>query len=174
MSVVEERSYVEEARREKRAALEARGIPAFAYRYERSHTAGAALALYRDEMGEAGPRVRVAGRLDSLRSKGKTAFGHLEDPSGRIQVYFRQDVLNEAYDLVQGLLAHSKPVWLLLGVRREGAILYCAVEWARKGRAAPSYSVVEMRLDGSLVITSTASESAQAARAALDRVGGAQ
>ena len=101
MSVVEERSYVEEARREKRAALEARGIPAFAYRYERSHTAGAALALYRDEMGEAGPRVRVAGRLDSLRSKGKTAFGHLEDPSGRIQVYFRQDVLNEAYDLVR-------------------------------------------------------------------------
>ena len=52
-------------------------------------------------MGEAGPRVRVAGRLDSLRSKGKTAFGHLEDPSGRIQVYFRQDVLNEAYDLVR-------------------------------------------------------------------------
>ena len=30
MSVVEERSYVEEARREKRAALEARGIPAVA------------------------------------------------------------------------------------------------------------------------------------------------
>ena len=34
MSTVEERSYVEAARREKRAALEARGIPAFAYRYE--------------------------------------------------------------------------------------------------------------------------------------------
>ena len=101
MSAVEERSYVEEARREKRAALEARGIPAFAYRYERSHTAAAALALYQDEMGENGPRVRVAGRLDSLRSKGKTAFGHLEDPSGRIQVYFRQDVLDQGYDLVR-------------------------------------------------------------------------
>jgi lysyl-tRNA synthetase, class II len=101
VSAVEERSYVEEARREKRAALEARGIPAFAYRYERSHTAAAAVALYRDQMGENGPRVRVAGRLDSLRSKGKTAFGHLEDPSGRIQVYFRQDVLNDAYDLVR-------------------------------------------------------------------------
>jgi lysyl-tRNA synthetase, class II len=101
VSVVEERSYVEEARREKRAAVEARGIPAFAYRYERSHTAAGALALYRDEMGEAGPRVRVAGRLDSLRSKGKTAFGHLEDASGRIQVYFRQDVLDDGYDLVR-------------------------------------------------------------------------
>jgi lysyl-tRNA synthetase class 2 len=101
VSAVEERSYVEEARREKRAALEARGIPAFAYRYERSHTAAGALALYRDDMGEAGPRVRVAGRLDGLRSTGKTAFGHLEDPSGRIQVYFRQDVLKDGYDLVR-------------------------------------------------------------------------
>ncbi|HEX6106400.1 MAG TPA: lysine--tRNA ligase [Gemmatimonadales bacterium] len=95
MSTVEERSYVEAARREKRAALEARGITPFAYRYERTHTAAEALALYRDEMGESGPRVRVAGRLDSLRSKGKTAFGHVEDPSGRIQAYFRQDVLGE-------------------------------------------------------------------------------
>ena len=101
MSAVEERSYVEEARREKRTALEGRGIPAFAYRYERSHTAADALALYRDEMGEDGPRVRVAGRLDRLKSQGKTAFGHIEDVSGRIQVYFRRDVLGDGYELVQ-------------------------------------------------------------------------
>jgi lysyl-tRNA synthetase class 2 len=101
VSAVEERTYVEEARREKRAALEARGIVPFAYRYERSHTAVAAIPLYRDEMGEKGPRVRVAGRLVALRPKGKTAFGHIEDLSGRIQVYFRQDALGEAYDLVR-------------------------------------------------------------------------
>ncbi|HEX2223182.1 MAG TPA: OB-fold nucleic acid binding domain-containing protein, partial [Thermoanaerobaculia bacterium] len=93
MSTVEERSYLEAARREKRVALEARGITPFAYRYERTHTAAEALALYRDEMGETGPVVRVAGRLDSLRSQGKTAFGHLEDATGRIQVYFRRDLL---------------------------------------------------------------------------------
>ena len=101
MSTVEERSYVEAARREKRAALEARGVAAFAYRYERTHSAADALELYRDEMGEAGPAVRVAGRLDSFRSKGKTAFGHLEDPSGRIQLYFRQDILGEDYEVVR-------------------------------------------------------------------------
>ena len=101
MSTVEERSYVEAARREKRAALEARGVRAFAYRYERSHSAADALGLYQDDMGEAGPRVRIAGRLDSLRSKGKTAFAHLEDPSGRIQVYLRQDALGDAYELVR-------------------------------------------------------------------------
>jgi lysyl-tRNA synthetase, class II len=101
LSTVEERSYLEAARREKRAALEARGITPFAYRYERTHTAAEALALYRDEMGDTGPVVRVAGRLDSLRSQGKTAFGHLEDASGRIQVYFRRDVLGDAYELVR-------------------------------------------------------------------------
>jgi lysyl-tRNA synthetase class 2 len=103
VSTVEERSYVEAARREKRAALEAMGVQPFAYRYERTHTAADAVAAYRDGMGDAGPRVRIAGRLDRLGSHGKTTFGHLEDPSGRIQVYFRQDALGEHYDIV-GLL----------------------------------------------------------------------
>jgi lysyl-tRNA synthetase class 2 len=99
----DDRSFVEAARRAKRAALEAAGIPAFAYRYERSHRAADALALYRDEMGDAGPPVSVAGRIDSIRSKGKTAFLHLEDPSGRIQVYLRRDDLGERWTLVEQL-----------------------------------------------------------------------
>ncbi len=52
-------------------------------------------------MGESGPRVRVAGRLDRFGSHGKTAFGHLEDPSGRIQIYFRRDALGPHYELVE-------------------------------------------------------------------------
>jgi lysyl-tRNA synthetase class 2 len=98
-----ERSFVEAARRQKRAALEAAGVPAFAYRYERSHSAAEALAQYRDEMGEEGPAVSVAGRIDSLRSKGKTAFLHLEDASGRIQVYLRRDALGPLWDVVEQL-----------------------------------------------------------------------
>jgi lysyl-tRNA synthetase class 2 len=101
VSITEERSYVEAARREKRAALEARGVPAFAYRYRRTHTALEALAEYRDDMGEDGPIVSVAGRLAELRSHGKTIFAHLEDVSGRIQVYFRQDGLGELWRLVE-------------------------------------------------------------------------
>jgi lysyl-tRNA synthetase, class II len=100
VSTVEERSYVEAARREKRAALEALGIQPFAYRYERTHTGAEALAAYRDEMGEDGPEVSIAGRIESWRPKGKVVFGHIEDPSGRIQVYLRRDVLGERYDLV--------------------------------------------------------------------------
>ena len=101
MSAVEERSFVEAARREKRAALEALGIQPFAYRYDRSHTAEQALRAYQDSMGENGPAIAVAGRIAAIRSQGKTMFAHLEDPSGRIQVYFRKDALGDAWDLVQ-------------------------------------------------------------------------
>jgi lysyl-tRNA synthetase class 2 len=101
VSGVDERTYVETSRRDKRAALEALGVPAFAYRFERSHTARDALALYRDEQGEHGPPVVIAGRIESLRHQGKTAFAHLEDGTGRIQVYFRRDRLGPAWELVE-------------------------------------------------------------------------
>jgi lysyl-tRNA synthetase class 2 len=91
------RSYVEEARRAKRAALEAMGVPAFAYRYDRTHRAAEAVAAYGDPMGDDGPLVRVAGRLVAWRAQGKTAFGHVEDSSGRIQLYFRADRLGDQW-----------------------------------------------------------------------------
>jgi lysyl-tRNA synthetase class 2 len=99
----EERSFVEAARRENRAALEAVGVPAFAYRFERSHTAAGALEAYRDEMGDQGPRVSIAGRIDSIRSQGKTAFFHVADASGRIQIYLRRDLLGEQWPTVERL-----------------------------------------------------------------------
>ena len=93
-----ERGFVEAARRSNRTALEARGVAPYAYRFERSHLAAEASALYQDAMGEAGPEVIVAGRLAALRSQGKTMFAHLEDPSGRIQLYLRQDALADAWE----------------------------------------------------------------------------
>jgi lysyl-tRNA synthetase class 2 len=95
------RSYVEEARREKLIALTELGVNPFAYRYERTHTAAEALGLYADTMDDAGPEVAVAGRLVSMRGKGKTAFGHIEDASGKIQLYFKQDTLGSVYDIVK-------------------------------------------------------------------------
>jgi lysyl-tRNA synthetase class 2 len=103
VSAVEERSYIEAARREKRAALEAAGVPAFAYRYDRTHSVAEARALYRDEMGDEGPQVALAGRIVSLRSQGKTSFVDLEDGSGRIQLYLRRDELGEHYQLLAHL-----------------------------------------------------------------------
>lgn len=84
MTVVEERTYVEAARREKLRALADRGIAPFAYRFARSHDAAEALAAF-DESKEVS--VRVAGRLVALRPHGKTTFAHLADRSGKIQLY---------------------------------------------------------------------------------------
>ncbi|MEO6067503.1 MAG: lysine--tRNA ligase [Gemmatimonadota bacterium] len=97
----EDRSFVESHRRETREKIEALGVRPFAYRFDRSHHAADAMALYQDAMGEAGPEVAVAGRVVSFRSQGKTAFGHLEDPTGRIQGYFRADALGAAFELVK-------------------------------------------------------------------------
>ena len=66
----DDRSFVEAHRRETRAKIEALGVAPFAYRYDRSHSASEALALYQDAMGEDGPEVAVAGRVVSWRSPG--------------------------------------------------------------------------------------------------------
>ena len=103
MSAVEERSYVETARRDKRAALEAAGVPAFAYRYDRTHTVAQARALFRDEMGDQGPVVSLAGRIARRAPQGKTTFLDLEDGSARIQLYLRQNELGEHYQMLEHL-----------------------------------------------------------------------
>jgi len=97
----ETRSFVEDARRATLDELRAAGIEPFGYSFKRTSTAAAAVAAYDDAMGEDGPEVAVAGRLVSYRRQGKTAFAHLEDVSGRLQLYFRQDALGPAWGLVQ-------------------------------------------------------------------------
>ncbi len=90
-------------RREKLAALAEAEIPAFGYRFDRSHTSSEAIALFEaaeeagtlDEDGY-GETVRVAGRIVAWRGHGKTSFSHIEDGFGRIQLYFRRDDLGDA------------------------------------------------------------------------------
>jgi len=92
-------SFVEAARREKLAELVKRGVVPFAYRFDRTGMVQAALEGFRD----ADPTVhRLAGRLILLRAMGKTTFGHLEDRSGKIQVYFKVDAVGaEQYEVVK-------------------------------------------------------------------------
>ena len=95
-------SQPERHRREKRAALESLGVRPFAYRFARSHSTRAARALYQDAMGDDGPEVTVAGRIQAWRPKGKVVFGHVEDEAGRLQVYLRGDDLGpDTWAMVQ-------------------------------------------------------------------------
>ena len=96
-----ERTYVEAARRETRARIEALGVRPFGYGFARSHLAADALLEWNDAMGDRGPAVSVAGRIAALRGQGKTIFAHLEDVSGRIQLYFKRDVMDGAWPLVE-------------------------------------------------------------------------
>ena len=89
----DEQNFVLKARREKHDALIDRGVPPFAYGYERTHTAAAAIAAL--GAADEGERVSVAGRIVAWRGQGKTIFAHLADDSGRIQLYFRKDDLGE-------------------------------------------------------------------------------
>ena len=90
----EDLNFVQRARREKLEQLTARGIAPYAYSFDRSHKAAAAVTALA-EGAEEEPAVRVAGRLVAWRAHGKTAFAHLADDSGRIQLYFRRDALGD-------------------------------------------------------------------------------
>ncbi|MGH7566394.1 MAG: OB-fold nucleic acid binding domain-containing protein, partial [Gemmatimonadota bacterium] len=72
-------------RREKLAALEQRGVDPYPSSWRVDDTAAALVGSFCDD----GPAAsaRVAGRVVSMRSHGKTSFLHLADGSGRIQVY---------------------------------------------------------------------------------------
>lgn len=90
----EELNFVQQARRDKLDALVTAGVQAFAYSFDRSHEAAQAVTSLPDGQ-EDGGEVRVAGRLVAWRGHGKTAFAHLADGSGRIQLYFRKDELGD-------------------------------------------------------------------------------
>jgi len=104
----EEGSELRETRLQKLEALKERGVRAYAYDFDRTHRAAAAVESFEDaeEAGELtddgdGERVRVAGRMVAYRGHGRSAFADLEDGSGRIQVYLREDVLGaEAFELL--------------------------------------------------------------------------
>lgn len=90
----QELNFVMKARREKLERLRASGVEPFAYTFDRTHSSLQAIAALGD--GDEGPQVSVAGRLVSWRGQGKTAFAHLVDMDGRIQLYFRRDELGDA------------------------------------------------------------------------------
>ncbi len=81
------------ARRVKLEKLIDLGVNPFGGRFDRSHVAA---DILRDFERLEEQRVRVAGRITGMRGHGKVSFADLQDGSGKIQLYVRQDVLGEA------------------------------------------------------------------------------
>ena len=77
--MTDELNFVQRARREKLDALIERGVPPFAYGFDRTHVAAAAVRLLPADQHEEGEAVRVAGRIVAWRAHGKTTFAHIAE-----------------------------------------------------------------------------------------------
>jgi lysyl-tRNA synthetase class 2 len=103
MTETGEAQHVIRARRDKLRRLRELGVEPYAYGFEPTCTAEQAIRGY--EGGAAAEEVlncRLAGRVRSYRPHGKSTFVHIEDRTGRIQVYFRRDILGDGgYELVK-------------------------------------------------------------------------
>ncbi|MEX0750708.1 MAG: amino acid--tRNA ligase-related protein, partial [Dehalococcoidia bacterium] len=89
-------------RMEKLQRIRARGIDPYPPRVVRTHTSEEAVAAFEawEAAGSAGdaPHVSVTGRVTARRDMGKAAFMDLRDGTGRIQAFFKRDVLGDAFE----------------------------------------------------------------------------
>jgi len=88
-------------RRAKLDALRANGSIAFPTDFRRNVVAGELLVEYaqktKEELEELSIRVKLAGRLMTRRIMGKASFAHIQDMSGKIQLYVTRDALSEGF-----------------------------------------------------------------------------
>lgn len=106
-----EYTQLEQNRLEKIDELRSEDIEPYPHRIERTHTSQAAIAAFEtaEANGDSAPEVHaaVAGRLRSMRPMGKITFAHIEDGTGRLQLFLRAndlgpeqiDLFNRMFDL---------------------------------------------------------------------------
>jgi len=95
----------EQVRREKLARLRQAGVDPYPARSQRSHTIAQALQLF--EAGDLAEDELLAlvGRLKTVRVMGKSSFAHIEDGSGRVQIYLRRDEVGpQSFEMFTKLL----------------------------------------------------------------------
>ena len=97
---------LENIRLEKLGELRKQGMEPFPTRAERTHTSKQAIAEFEiDETKEV--KATLAGRLRSMRPKGKICFAHIEDGDGKVQLFLRVnevgadklELFNKLFDL---------------------------------------------------------------------------
>jgi len=93
-------------RKRKLDAMRELGINPYPYRFEKTHHTKEILTVHSRLQNEekSGERARVAGRIMLMRKMGKIAFAHIQDETGRIQLFFKQDLLKETFDTLLPLL----------------------------------------------------------------------
>ncbi len=77
------------------------GVNPYPSTFEKTHTAAEILTTFSDDDPSPLASVSVAGRIMAIRNMGKASFLHLQDVSGRIQIYLKKDDLGDVYDHVK-------------------------------------------------------------------------
>ncbi len=100
MTVELELNELLQIRRNKLDELRGLGIDPFGQKFERTHHAGGIFKAYEDkskeELEALSAEVSIAGRIMQKREMGKAGFAHIQDITGKIQIYVRADALEEA------------------------------------------------------------------------------
>lgn len=95
---VQELSELLQIRRDKLDSLKELGIDPFGSKFERANNAEELLKAYGDvdkpALEEMGVSVSLAGRIMQKRGMGKAIFAHIQDLTGRIQIYVRKDTVD--------------------------------------------------------------------------------
>ncbi len=84
-------------RAEELKLLEDSGLEIYPYNYPKTHSAAPVLDEYDDDKPELLDNVAVAGRIMSIRKMGKASFCHIQDETGKIQIYLKRDELPDFY-----------------------------------------------------------------------------
>lgn len=88
-----------EQRLERVREMEAQGLRPYGRRFEFTHTVAEILREYGGKTAEelgVETRVKIAGRVMTIRRMGKAGFAHLAQSGERLQVYVKKDALPEA------------------------------------------------------------------------------
>ncbi|WP_163853022.1 lysine--tRNA ligase [Paenibacillus elgii] len=100
MTVELELNELLQIRRNKLDELRGLGVDPFGQKFERTHHAGDIFKAYEDKSKEEleahSAEVSIAGRIMQKREMGKAGFAHIQDITGKIQIYVRADALEEA------------------------------------------------------------------------------
>lgn len=85
-------------RKEELEHLEAAGVNAYPYSFDKTHSTEEVLKGFDDENPEAMGEVAIAGRIMAINRMGKTTFLRVQDQSGRLQLWMNKKLTPDTYE----------------------------------------------------------------------------
>lgn len=90
---------LEKIRLQKLEEFRAAGVEAYPTRATRTHTSAQAIAEFQAAESETREvKATLVGRIRAMRTKGKITFAHIEDGSGKAQLFFRINELESRFE----------------------------------------------------------------------------